>query len=304
MAAANDDKRHSDMLNLSSNVQCQKMLSKMGDNFPEQEKVVMSVMLVKINKLGKEQNRILLLTDKALYNLKPKEIRKCQRRIDLKNVVSVTISRTSQEFAIHIPKEHDYRYISVYKERIASVLAVHYKRKEGKELVINEIQQDSMLQVTLTKDAARLQKREPRHFSGPAFKCLRRCQEQLIDYREKARLCSDVKSTRSTDEIGPQSTMGCTAMSTFDASAPPFVWMDAERMAERMDAEHTEMKEEQWEQWEMEAEMEAEQWEMKAEMKKRKAPEMSEREAHRHRPRHRHTPPRLSDLSGKAADCV
>eukprot|EP01083_Nonionella_stella_P067262 177769_1 len=157
MATASDD-----MLKLAQNVSCQKMLSKMGDNFPEQERVVLSVKLVKINKRGKEQNRILLLTDKALYNLKPKEIRKCQRRIDLEKIVSVTISTTSQEFAIHIPEEYDYRYKSGYKDRIASVLAELYKRKEGKKLAINKIQQDSMLAVTVTKDVARLQTREQR----------------------------------------------------------------------------------------------------------------------------------------------
>merc|ERR1719334_425204 len=154
MAAVATATENNDMLKLSSNVQCQKMLSKMGDNFPEQERVVMSVKLVKINKRGKEQNRILLLTDKALYNLKPKEIRKCQRRIDLEKIVSVTISQTSQEF--------DYRYKSGYKEKVAQVLAEVYKRKEGKKLAINKIQQDSMLAVTVTKDVARLQTREQR----------------------------------------------------------------------------------------------------------------------------------------------
>merc|ERR1712154_722525 len=123
---------------------------------------VLSVELVKINKRGKEQNRILLITDKALYNLKPKEIRKCQRRIDLEKIVSITWATTSQEFAIHIPEEYDYRYKSGYKDRIGSVLAELYKRKEGKKLAINQIDSDSMLAVTVTKDVARLQTREQR----------------------------------------------------------------------------------------------------------------------------------------------
>merc|ERR1712154_318577 len=128
-----------------------------------QEKVVLSVKLIKINKRGKEQNRILLLTDKALYNLKPKEIRKCQRRIDLEKVVSVTVSTSaSNEFAIHIPEEYDYRYKSASKDRISSVLAELYKRKEGKKLCISRIEQESMLAVTVTKDVARLQTREQR----------------------------------------------------------------------------------------------------------------------------------------------
>eukprot|EP01083_Nonionella_stella_P288538 981836_1 len=122
-----------DMLKLEQNVQCQKMLSKMGDNFPEQERVVLSVKCVKIKKRGKEQNRILLLTDKALYNLKQKEIRKCQLRIDLEKIVSITISGTSQEFAIQNHEEYDYRYKSRAKDRNASGLAEIKNRKECKK---------------------------------------------------------------------------------------------------------------------------------------------------------------------------
>ena len=56
-----------DRLNLSSNDDVSKMLSKMGDNFPEEEKVILSIKITKINKRNKEQERILLITDKALY---------------------------------------------------------------------------------------------------------------------------------------------------------------------------------------------------------------------------------------------
>ncbi len=77
-----------DALNLGKSAAAQKMLSKMGDNFPEQEKVMLSQKVVKvclvflfvrpvsthcskpqINKRGKEQERVLLLTDKAMLVL-------------------------------------------------------------------------------------------------------------------------------------------------------------------------------------------------------------------------------------------
>ena len=64
-----------DKLNLSHNRSCQKMLSTMGDNIPEKEYVLLSTKIIKINKRGKEQTRVLLLTDKAVYNMKPTEIR-------------------------------------------------------------------------------------------------------------------------------------------------------------------------------------------------------------------------------------
>jgi len=105
-----------DWLGLAQNPQCLKMLARMGDNFPEQEKVLYSEKVLKINKRGKEQERVLLLTDKAIYNLKPKDFGKCQRRIDLEKVVSVTVSNESKEFALHIPEEYDYRYKSENKK--------------------------------------------------------------------------------------------------------------------------------------------------------------------------------------------
>ena len=88
-----------DMLEFAQNGQCQKMLSKMNNNYGELEHVVLSLKLIEINKKGKEQNRVLLLTNKALYNLKPNQFKKYQRRIDLVNIISMTISKTSQEFA-------------------------------------------------------------------------------------------------------------------------------------------------------------------------------------------------------------
>ena len=151
-----------DMLKLAQNVQSLKMLSKYGDNFPEQERVQLSCKLIKINKRGREQNRILMLTDKALYGIKVNELRKCERRIDLEKIVAVTISATSKEFAIHVPEEYDYRYKSPYKERIVHILGELYKKKEGKTLSVNKIAQDSMLAVTVTRDIAKLQTREQR----------------------------------------------------------------------------------------------------------------------------------------------
>ena len=53
-----------DMLNLGEDLSCTKMLLKMGDNYPLPERVILSVKLSKINRKGKEQTRILMLTNK------------------------------------------------------------------------------------------------------------------------------------------------------------------------------------------------------------------------------------------------
>ena len=81
-----------DRLRLSSNSVCQKMLTKQGSCFPHPEKVIYSEKLIKINRKGKEQERVLLITDKAIYNLMPSDFSKCKRRIALESIESATIS--------------------------------------------------------------------------------------------------------------------------------------------------------------------------------------------------------------------
>merc|ERR1719367_802557 len=104
-----------DTLGLASNGNCKKMLQKLGENWPEAEKVQLSLSLIKINRKGKEQQRVMLITDKAIYNLMPRDLSKCRRRIRLENVASVTFSTSTQEFAIHVPEEYDYRFKATSK---------------------------------------------------------------------------------------------------------------------------------------------------------------------------------------------
>jgi len=145
-----------------STAKYQEMLSKIGNNFPDEERAMLSMEVIKINKRGKEQNRVLLLTEKALYNLKPNETEKCQRRVALEKIVSVTVSDISQEFAIHIPEEYDYRFKSQYKDVIVSVLGEVLKRRERRKLTTNHIKHESTESVIVTEDMARSQTREQR----------------------------------------------------------------------------------------------------------------------------------------------
>ncbi|ETO36644.1 hypothetical protein RFI_00420 [Reticulomyxa filosa] len=138
------------------------MKNAIGDNFPEFERVVLSSKVTKINKRGKAQDRAVLITDKAFYNLKPKDYRKCQRRIALDKIISVSSSDSSNEFAIHVPEEYDYRYRCDDKDRIVTVLSDVYQQKQGKKLGISKVSPDELLDVVVTKDIARLQTREER----------------------------------------------------------------------------------------------------------------------------------------------
>lgn len=80
-----------------------------GQNSPLPEQVVFSDFVIKINRKDKEQTRVILLTNKAVYNLLPSAYGKCKRRIALETIASITASSISDEFVLHVPEEYDYR---------------------------------------------------------------------------------------------------------------------------------------------------------------------------------------------------
>lgn len=68
--------------------------------------------MAQINRRAKEQNRVLVITDKALYNCMPNDPAKCKRRIAIEKL-SVSESTKSEQFVVHVPEEYDYHYKSV-----------------------------------------------------------------------------------------------------------------------------------------------------------------------------------------------
>ena len=67
--------------------------------------------------MNKKQERILLLTDRNLYNILPSDtflslFSRIKRVIPYTNVVGMTVSRFGSEFVVHVNKEHDYRFSS------------------------------------------------------------------------------------------------------------------------------------------------------------------------------------------------
>eukprot|EP01083_Nonionella_stella_P149536 475133_1 len=118
---------HSDFLNLSQNTKCQRMLLKMGDNMPEPERILLSKTIIKINKRRMEQARVFLLTNKAIYLLKPKELSKCRLRLDLNTITAVTISthhNDCNQFLILCP-DHRYTYRHIkcdHREHVISLI--------------------------------------------------------------------------------------------------------------------------------------------------------------------------------------
>eukprot|EP01137_Pigoraptor_chileana_P009300 Opistho-2@57329 len=120
-----------DHLGLASNVNVVKLLAKNDD-----KKIVFSDVITKINKRNKMQERVFLMTDTAMYNLEPNSY-KCKRRIPLKEIGSVSLSKLPDNFfALHVPTEYDYLLVSSKKTEIVSKILEAYEAVLGKELPI------------------------------------------------------------------------------------------------------------------------------------------------------------------------
>jgi len=151
---------------MSDDPECQRMLEIQGDNKPDKETVLYSNQMIKINRKGKEQRRTLLITNKAVYSCKPKNISKVQRRIPLLQLASITLSTTSGEFVLHIPREYDYRYKSNDNEDVAKVLKRGYGMiNKGKTLPVQKLEKEELFYQTVTKSQAKemtMEEREKR----------------------------------------------------------------------------------------------------------------------------------------------
>lgn len=156
-----------DHLCLAGNHSVQKMLNKHGKNTPLPEIVKFSDFVIKINRREKEQTRVMLITNKAVYNLMPNNYGKCKRRIAIDELGSLTASGISDEFVLHVPAEYDYRFKSAKKDTICKVLQDLFKKyvqkhdkDKKKRLNVTFLQQSDLKERALTKAMARLQSRE------------------------------------------------------------------------------------------------------------------------------------------------
>ena len=93
------------------------------------EKVFFSCLVTKYNDLGYRQERSLVLTSHAFYNLKKTKIR---RRIAYDTLDALTVSTMSSEFVLHVKNSYDYRLLSFEKkndiiETILKIMCVERK---------------------------------------------------------------------------------------------------------------------------------------------------------------------------------
>ena len=119
-----------DFLNLSKNYLIK-------SNITREEEIQFSDKIYKINKYNWKQERIIIITDKAIYNLKKDTLK---RRIDLKALIGITISKNSEEFVLHCSHiDYDYHYTSPRIKTIIEIISKNYEALFDEELKLYEL---------------------------------------------------------------------------------------------------------------------------------------------------------------------
>eukprot|EP00475_Leptophrys_vorax_P046271 TRINITY_DN987_c0_g1_i6.p1 TRINITY_DN987_c0_g1~~TRINITY_DN987_c0_g1_i6.p1 ORF type:complete len:567 (-),score=206.64 TRINITY_DN987_c0_g1_i6:140-1810(-) len=75
--------------------------------------------------------RVLVITDKAVYNIPVGDFSVLKRRIPIDAVTSATASRISSEVVLHVPTEYDFRFQTLDKDDLFQSI-VFLKKKAGK----------------------------------------------------------------------------------------------------------------------------------------------------------------------------
>lgn len=92
--------------------------------FIRDEIVLFSDVITKRNKYGMDQYRNILITEKALYNLEKKDLK---RRIEVSTIKGISITKDNDEFVVHCNDlEYDYQFISSKKKKILQFIDIAY----------------------------------------------------------------------------------------------------------------------------------------------------------------------------------
>merc|ERR1719181_1554433 len=124
-----------DHLKLASD---KKALKALASNSAANGKVLFSATMVKINRKGKAQNRVLLITSRHILNLMPDNYSKCNRCMQISQLHHLTTSATNQEFVLHLTDEYDYRFKTSLYEQAVGVLRDTYSKVTGGDLAVSD----------------------------------------------------------------------------------------------------------------------------------------------------------------------
>jgi phosphatidylinositol-3,4,5-trisphosphate 3-phosphatase/dual-specificity protein phosphatase PTEN len=146
---------------------------RVGAGATRQRKLTRRRLQVAKLKPNKADERVLLITNAAIYNIKPSIVRAVrpwrprarsnapsaqpatyQRRIDLREVRSVTLSDKGDEFIVHVPSDYDYRFSSPRRAAALRALSIAYRTAARRELEGRVVALDTMASLVLERRQA------------------------------------------------------------------------------------------------------------------------------------------------------
>ncbi|MCQ2971670.1 MAG: protein kinase [archaeon] len=137
----------------------------------------------------------MVITDKAIYNLKKNSLK---RRIDIKVMKGITLTKASDEFVIHcMDEDYDYQYISPKKKTIVEILAKYYYNLTNTELKLFELNVSSLSTFVTSKSEKEKDKNKSRM---PTSKCIS-ISEYIYGTKPKAIVQKKQATIRKTGKI-------------------------------------------------------------------------------------------------------
>jgi len=142
-----------DHLKLASD---KKALKALVMNSAGNDQIIFSMKMIKINRKGKGQNRVLLITNRHIFNLMPDNFSKCNRCMNIRQLHHLTISSAGKEFVIHLTDDYDYRFSTPFYEQAVKCMREAYAKLTGSELAVTEVSDvDALAQQVMTKAAVK-----------------------------------------------------------------------------------------------------------------------------------------------------
>ena len=126
-------------------------------NIIKNETLYYSNKIQKINHYNISQERYIVLTNEALYNIQK---RKLKRKIKYNEIKGITFTKLSNEFVVHgIEGEYDYHFESQDKNIIICLIAKFYEEQTNSNLMLCEVPEKSVKNyVTLKKEKKKIWK--------------------------------------------------------------------------------------------------------------------------------------------------
>ena len=132
-----------DFLNLSQN-------HAVKSNITRDEEIQFTDKINKKDNYFFSQERNIIITNKAIYNLKKFQLK---RRIDIKALIGITISKNSDEFVLHCKDlDYDYHFSSPRRKIILDILSNNYKAIFSQELKLFELPEKNLKEYVTTKE--------------------------------------------------------------------------------------------------------------------------------------------------------